>query len=174
MAAGCRGPPAPGRGGLQAIDVAEARRQARLHDVGQQVLKNDVDGYKHRYRWRVGKLRHADDQRSTVGAHADGVTFSKGYVAWDRTDECIGARGLSASTDPPQTQNQQQQDKHPKANGAAAGAAIGAAPTRNAAKGYRKSGFPGRPVGCHFSGTSPTDNYRGGRTPRRRCRTLVN
>lgn len=48
MAAGCRGPPAPGRGGLQAIDVAEARRQARLHDVGQQVLKNDVDGYKHR------------------------------------------------------------------------------------------------------------------------------
>ena len=42
MAAGCRGPAAPGRGGLQALDVAEARGQARLHDAGQQVLKDDV------------------------------------------------------------------------------------------------------------------------------------
>jgi len=40
MAAGCRGPAAPGRGGLRAIDAAEARRHARLHDAGQQVLKN--------------------------------------------------------------------------------------------------------------------------------------
>ena len=75
---------------------------------------------------------------------------------------------------PPTTQAQPQKNTHDKAKGAAAGAAIGAATTGNAATGYRQSGFPGRPVGCHFSGTSPTDNYRWGRTPRRRCRTLVN
>ena len=133
MAAGCRGPPAPGRGGLQAIDVAEARRQARLHDAGQQVLKNDVDGCRHRYQWRVGKRRQVDDQRSTVRAHAAGVTFSKGYVLGIALTSAMVPEALAQAQTHPQTQNQQQQDKHPKAKGAAAGAAIGAATTGNAA-----------------------------------------
>jgi len=173
MAAGCRGPAAPGRGGLQAIDVAEARRQARLHDAGQQVLKNDVDGCRHRYQWRVGKRRHAHDPRSTVRAHAARVTFSKGYVARDRTDKCIGAGSLSASTDPPTNPGPATARQAPQGQGCGSRCRNRSPTTENAATGYRKSGFPGR----QSAATSPERTYRQlqrGRTPRRRCRTLVN
>src|SRR5215471_13165239 len=91
---GCCGPASPGRGGLQTIDVAETRRQARLHDAGQQVLKDDVDGCRHRYQWRVRKRRQADDQRSAVRAHPAGVLagnlmipIEPGYATDGRAEE---------------------------------------------------------------------------------------
>jgi len=174
MAAGCRGPAAPGRGGLQAIDVAEARRQARLHDAGQQVLKNDVDGCRHRYQWRVGKRRHAHDPRSTVRAHAARVTFSKGYVARDRTDKCIGAGSLSASTDPPRNPGPATARQAPQGQGCGSRC-------RNRSRYYRERchRLPSKWISRAASRLPLLRNatYRQlqrGRTPRRRCRTLVN